>query len=685
MNARLSSLLVAGGVILTAIPSGSLVAATPEREASIPASTLQGVALESVSGTVLNLTIPHFSGQPRLQVLSSPNRVVLDLPGVLRGTQVTKKDIAAFCQGVIQKSRIAQFATAPLPITRIVLEVSAGTQVAVSTHEAGVKIALESGTGLVQARLIPALPVFAPKATSVETEVILAKAEPVALREPVQQAHESEPLRAIPSLGMPFQSLPRLAVSALLPTTPGMAQDKVATPQSVAPREDSRSGRTLGDLQTRYTGSKMSIDVKSTDIRDFLLIIAEHAKLNLVADQDVQGNFGFRFVDTPWDQVLDVITKHAGLGKEISNGVIRIAKVEKLQKEEEDRKRLDDAKALAGDVQTISRPLSFAKVADAKTILEKVITKRGGIITDDRTNTLIITDLPRNINLIDDLIAQLDVQIQQVQIEARVIEASKDFEQAFGVKWPTSSSGDANLTVGGNSASWGSFGGPSWNSVNSQPTRDTSGNITGTDGRLYGSGAATGAYGVNTGIADPAGQFWVSFLSNRFSVNVILQALEKEGKVKIVSSPKIVTQNNKKARILAGEKIPYPTQQGGAAGGAITVAFIEANLELNVTPQITNDGTIIMDIQVEKSEADFSRTVQGSPTILRKAIETQVLVKDGGTAVLGGVYTTKSNAGVTGVPFLSKIPVLGMLFRSKIEKESNAELLVFITPRILKS
>jgi len=684
MNARLSSLLVAGGVILTAIPSGSLMATTPEREASVPASTLQGAALETGGGTVLNLSIPNFSGQPRLQVLSGPNRVVLDLPGVLRGTQVTKKDISAFCQGVILKSRIAQFATDPLPITRIVLEVSGGTQVAVSTHAGGVKVSLEPGAGAIHARLIPGLPALAPKAAPVETEIVLAKADPAVL-ESVQNPRPGEPLKALPALGMPFQSLPRLAVSALLPTAPGMAQEKAATPQGSTPREDARAGRTLGDMQTRYTGSKMSIDVKSTDIRDFLLIIAEHAKLNLVADQDVQGNFGFRFVDTPWDQVLDVITKHAGLGKEISNGVIRIAKVEKLQKEEEDRKRLDDAKALAGDVQTISRPLSFAKVADAKAILEKVITKRGSIITDDRTNTLIITDLPRNIYLVDDLIAQLDVQIQQVQIEARVIEASKDFEQAFGVKWPTSNSGDAKLSLNGKDAPWGSSYGPAWNSTNfNRAVYDGSGNYVGVKNPDTSVAFSGGKPGV-TDLTAPAGEFWVSFLSNRFSVNVILQALEKEGKVKIVSSPKIVTQNNKKARILAGEKIPYPTQQGGAAGGAITVAFIEANLELNVTPQITNDGTIIMDIQVEKSEADFSRTVQGSPTILRKAIETQVLVKDGGTAVLGGVYTTKTNSGVTGVPFLSKIPVLGMLFRSKVEKESNAELLVFITPRILKS
>ncbi len=676
MNARLSSMLVAGGVVLAAIPSGSLLAAPSEREASIPASTLQGAALEP-GGSVLNLTIPNYTGQPRLQVLGNPHRVVLDLPGVNRGTSVTRKEIAALSQGLIHKSRLAQFATDPLPITRLVLEVSKGTQVAVSLCEGGVKVSLEVGSGKVEARLLPVLPMPA-KVAPLETETVVAKAQvaeiPVAPE--AAPAKVATPLLPVPAIGMPFQSLPSLAVSALLPTTPGMAQEKSLTHQS-ASREDNRAGRTLGDSQLRYTGTRMTIDAKGTDIQDFLRLIAEVAKLNLIADQDVQGLYTFRFVETPWDQVLDMILKHAGLGKEISNGVIRVAKVEKLQKEEEDRKRLDDAKALAGDVQSITRPLSFAKVSEVKPILERVITKRGSIIIDERTNTLIIADLPRNIFLIDDLIAQLDVQIQQVQIEARVVEASKNFERDFGVKWPTSNSGDSKLTVNGSDAAWGTYGAaPSWNSAGGF-NRSSS-------GQSVGAAYSGGKSGV-TDIAGAAGEFWVSFLSNKMSVNFILQALEKEGKVKIVSTPKVVTQNNKKAKILSGEKIPYPSQQGGAAGGAITVAFIDANLELDVTPQITNDGTIIMDIKVEKSEADFSRTVQGSPTILRKEIETQVLVKDGGTAVLGGVYTNNTTIGTTGVPFLSKIPVLGMLFRSKTNSDQTAELLIFITPRIIKS
>jgi type IV pilus assembly protein PilQ len=372
--------------------------------------------------------------------------------------------------------------------------------------------------------------------------------------------------------------------------------------------------------------------------------------------------------------VLDVILKHAGLGKEVSNGIIRVAKVEKLQKEEEDRKRLDDAKALSGETQSITRPLSFAKATEAKAILEKVLTKRGSLIIDDRTNTLIITDLPRNLPLIDDLIAQLDVQIQQVQIEARVVEASKNWEKAFGVQWPTSNSGSKALTVNGQAANWATSNSPSWNAVNNRSTV----------GNSSWAAFSGGAPGV-TDIASPAGELWLSFLSNRMSVNVILQALEKEGVVKVVSSPKVVTQNNKKAKVLSGTKIPYPSQQSGSTSGAITVSFADANLSLEVTPQITNDGTIIMDIHVEKSDADFSNEVSGTPTITQKLVETQVLVKDGGTAIMGGVYKNTNSHSTTGVPFLSKLPLIGWLFRNKDDIDKNDELLVFITPRILKN
>ena len=749
MNARLCSLLVAGGVVLAGFPNGSLTAAPPETEAASRSVTLQKAFLlpSESSGARLQIEIPGFTAAPRLQVLTAPYRVVIDLPGVNRGNQLSKKDLAALTHPLIDKYRVAQFAVSPIPVTRLVLEVVPGTQVTVSNQPNGIELVLLPGSGAVQARLVessaapiqiakaaePSQAVYTPAeqtkvaeivkpmpVVSVPTEIVANPVEPVAVGsaitlpeaasvheqpsaaavntasadiskvvasdsniEPVKATVAQAPLPAspVPAIGAPYRLLPVITASTLMPSMtsslgPQPQESKSSGKGNLgAPSYGQQAGRTLGEQETRYIGAPITIDIPSADLGTFLRIIADSMHLNLIMDQDVQGTYNFKFTDTPADLVLDMILKNAGLGKEINHGVLRVAKVDKLQKEENDRKLLDEAKALAGELQSVTRPLSYAKVGEVKTILDKVVSKRGNIISDERTNTLIITDLPRNLPLVDDLIAQLDVQIQQVEISARVVEAAGSFDKAFGVKWPTANGGGTDLTLNGAAAPWIASNGPSWNSINNRP---------GPGQNSTAVGFAPGKDGI-TSIPGAAAEYWVSFLSNRISINFVLQALEKEGKVKIVSQPKLVTQNNKAGKILSGEKIPYPSQQGGAQGGAITVAFVDANLELDVTPQITNDGTILMDLKIEKSEADFSRTVQGSPTILRRHITTTVLVKDGGTAILGGIYTNSTSNGTTGVPFLSKLPLLGWLFRNKTTSEKNSELLIFITPRIIRN
>jgi type IV pilus assembly protein PilQ len=675
MNARLSSLLVAGGVVLAGIHTGSLHA-SPTLEALARKVTLVSTSIEaSGSGAKVLLGIPGLLNQPRVQVLTNPHRVVLDLPGVDRGTAVTRKDLALLVHPLIQKARLAQFAPAPKPITRLVLEVAPGTQILVGSNLDGIQLLLTPGEGRVQARLEGIQPVQ----TVPQTPVDVAS-QPLASQAPAATpvvAKVIKPLPAMPLVGNGFQSLPQLAVAtALTVASPETVQTPETEKPHVATSGRMNSGRTLGENQAVYTGSRITIDLQNTEIRDFLRILADTGKLNLVMDPDVQGNFGFKFTDTPWDQVLDVVLKNAGLGKEIQNGVLRVAKVDKLQREEEERKKLDEIRALAGQLQTITRPLSYAKVSDVQKILKEMLTKRGSAILDDRTNTLIITDLPRNISVIDDLLQTLDVQIQQVQIEARIVEANKNWQQEFGVKWPQSNNGNVAITGGTSTTTpWVGSASPFWNGVTgfNRPASGQQGSVAWSPG-VPGS----------TSIAAPAGELWLSFLSNRFSINAVLQAMESDGTIKIVSSPKLVTQNNKKATILSGQKIPYPSQQGGAQGGAITVAFVDANLQLDVTPQITNEGTIIMDLKIEKAAADFTQQVQNTPTINRKSIETQVLVRDGGTAVLGGVYITDSSVQTTGVPFLSKIPLIGFLFRNNSKQEKNVELLIFITPRILR-
>ncbi|MBP1771307.1 MAG: type and secretion system protein [Holophagaceae bacterium] len=682
MNARLSSLLVAGGVVLAGIHTGSLHA-SPSMESTVRKAILLGTSLEADgAGAKVFLRIPGLVSQPGVQVLSSPLRVVVDLPGVDRGTAVTRKDLAQLSHPLIQKARLAQFSTEPKAVTRLVLEVAPGTQVLVGTTADGVQLLLSPGQGKVQARLDHALPApVLPLNLPAPAPVMVASAPQVKAMPATLAPTGVKPLAPLPSFGSTFQTLPQLAAATALPVA---SPEAIQTPEAEKPHAAAATrtggGRTLGGGLTNYTGSKITIDLQNTEIRDFLRILADTGKLNLVMDPDVQGNFGFKFTDTPWDQVLDVVLKNAGLGKEIQNGVLRVAKVDKLQKEEEERKKLEETKALAGELQTITRPLSYAKVSEVQKILKDMLTKRGSAILDDRTNTLIITDLPRNISVIDDLLQTLDVQIQQVQIEARVVEANKNWQREFGVKWPQSNNGSVAITSGGSTSSTGT----PWVGAAGTGTFWNGANFNGTSSPHQSWAAWSPGKDGATSITAPAGELWLSFLSNRFSINAVLQALEKDGTLKIVSSPKVVTQNNKKATILSGEKIPYPTQQGGAQGGAITVAFIDANLQLDVTPQITNEGTIIMDLKVEKAEADFTRTVNGTPTIIRKAIETQVLVRDGGTAVLGGVYITNSSTGQTGVPFLSKIPLIGFLFRNDTKAEKNVELLIFITPRVIR-
>jgi type IV pilus assembly protein PilQ len=675
MNARLSLMLVAGG--FTLLGTAPLAPAAVTLNATEAPSVKSAQLMASAAGAAqVKVAVPGLQGQPRVEVLTSPDRVVVDLPGVLRGAAVTRKDLAGLSHALILKARLAQFAEAPAPVTRLVLEVAKGTQVAVHTGPEGLVLDLKQGEGRVQAHLdlAPALPapVSAP-APKMEQETVTAQSAPA----PVA------PLSSLPSAGGSFTTLPQLATTTLLPAaTPEVIPVQEAKPAAPAPApaQAPRPTRTLGDSGQKYTGSKMTIDLQNTDLVSFLRIVAETGKLNLIVDNDVQGTYNFKFTDVPWDQILDVTLKNAGLGSETQNGVLRVAKIEKLQKEEEDRKKLLEAKALAGELQTITRPLSYAKVSEVSKILKDMLTKRGSVIIDDRTNTLIVTDLPRNISVIDELLQTLDVQIQQVQIEARVVEATKGWERDFGVKWPQGNTGHTTLSVtspgatAATPAPWLSQPtGYAWNDANFYQHGS----------QALSTAFAPGIEGATT-IPNPAGEFWFSFLSNKLNVNFILQAMEKDSVVKVVSNPKVVTQNNKKATILSGEKIPYPAQQGGAAGGAITVQFADANLQLDVTPQITSEGTIIMDLKVEKAEADFTRTVLGTPTIKRKSLETQILVRDGGTAVLGGVYVNSANVGSTGVPFLSKIPILGYLFKNKINSEANAELLIFITPRIVR-
>ena len=397
--------------------------------------------------------------------------------------------------------------------------------------------------------------------------------------------------------------------------------------------------------------------------------IADQVGINLFVDSSVGDiRATYRFRNMPWDQVLDIILTNANLDKEFRNGVLRIATVEKFREEEVARLELREQRELSVPTETVYRPLNYAKAIDVLPIISEYLSPRGTILMDERTNTLIIEDIPNKIVEIRTLINRLDTMIAQVTIEARIVETTTRFLRELGIQWGLTAqySPELGTDTGVRFPNRANLGGP-------------------LIGLPAGVSGPAGGYAVNFPVVaeNPSG-FGLTlgnFLDN-FKLDISLQLLESEGHGQIISSPKITTQNNQVALIRNGQRIPIQTIQRGT----VTTRFVDAVLELQVTPHITADETIIMDVVVDKSEPDFTRAagVGGNPIINVSRAETQVLVKNGGTAVIGGIFSLNETNSLSGIPKLRSIPILKRLFGNERKEYSNQELLIFVTPKIVK-
>ncbi|MCL1893378.1 MAG: type IV pilus secretin PilQ [Holophagaceae bacterium] len=689
MNARLISWLVAGSIVFVSGQHGFLCGSPPAPDfinnglPSVVAAKLES----SLDSARVSLHVPGFTGKPVIQVLESGNRLVVDLKGVNRGNTPRAEILNLAQSPLINAARLAQNQPEPKSVTRLVLELVPGTKAVVSSEPHGVDISLTKGSGKTQASLRDDYHGITQRLTNTTntaaSPVIMAASIPEPNLPSLQIAADSAPainndewealsfsnFDRLPQIGSPYIGLPSLGS---MPVTPIVTANVLSPNTTVAPRyPNQQMARYAAESETRkYTGEPITLDHQNADLATIIKILAQNSPLSLVMDPDVNSpGWNYYFKDMPWDEILDNVVLNAGLAMEVSNNVIRIAKVEKLKKEADDRADMERSKALAGELVTVTRGLSYAKADQVSKVLANVKSDRGKIYTDDRTNLIIMSDLPKYIDIMQRMMDQLDIKVPQVQIEARIVEANKGWEKAFGTSWPTSNAGSTQIENVGN---WGSYGGPSWNSINGGPGNSSS--------ALAFSPGKPGA----TDIVGASGELWVSFLTNRLSFNAIIQALESTNQIKVVSQPKLSAPNNEQAYISDGSRIPYQSNQGGAAGGAITVQFVEAQLKLQVKPQITNDGNILMEVELEKGQPDFGNQVNGTPTILTKQLKTTIFVHDGGTAVLGGVFSNSLETGSTGVPFLSKLPGIGWMFRNKTSHDKTTEMLVMISPKILE-
>jgi type IV pilus assembly protein PilQ len=415
------------------------------------------------------------------------------------------------------------------------------------------------------------------------------------------------------------------------------------------------------------------VNLKDVDLKDFFRLIHEISGLNVVLDPNVKGTLTIVLDDVPWDQALDIVLKNNDLARQLDGNVLRIATVDTLRKEAESRRAQQEAEALAVDKVTVTRFLSYARSKDIAATVKQFLSQRGDVIADDRTNALIIQDIPAVIPAVDRLITQLDRKTQEVEIEARVVAATRSFARDIGTQlgfgWgngPTSLSGAGSVGT----SPLGTFGvNPLYPVVGtSAPTATTLSNIP-----LF----------SNQPVTSPTSGFSFLNASSHVQIDAVLTMAESRGLLKILSRPRVVTQNNIQALVRQGVRVPIVTQ--AQLGGPPTVTYVDAFLRLTVVPQITSENTIFLNVDVENTTPDFGRTVQGNPTLITQQATTQVLVTDGGTVVIGGVIQTQNSVNITQVPLLGNIPWLGNLFKHRTVNTSNQELIFFITPRIIQT
>ncbi len=648
------------GMLILAAVAALLLATGP----SVAADGAEALAAAADQGGARNLKAVEVSTDPgghpvvtlsadgaltyESQLLEQPSRLVLDLPGVVSRLSTRQIPVG---KGGVNRVRAAQYRSEPTPVSRVVFDLEENVPYRIEREGSNLVVAFETGAPGTAVEPEPARE-QAP-ATTAEAVAPPAKDEPAAPAAAPVAVVKADAPAAPPA--EPTRAVAPESLQVLLNAQPVMAAEAPAAPAAPAvakgPVTPSFETKTIAKDQPVYTGKRLSLNLVDADIKQVFRLFHEISGLNFVLDPSVEGRVTIVLDNAPWDQALDIILKNNGLDKVMEDNVIRIASTAKLAAEAAGRKQLKEAKELEVEPTTITRTLSYAKAKEVERVIRDggVLSPRGKVIVDERTNTLIISDIPKKVEPVDKLISTLDAETPQVMIEARIVETSKEFVQDFGVKWGFAAIADASR---GTSTSLG-----------------------------FPHNAAV-KYGLNLPGGGGASNLAFKFgnVLDSFTLDIALNALETEGRGRILSSPKIATQNNERAEIEQGVRIPVVN----TTATEINVEFVSASLKLGVTPQITAEGTIILDVAVENNSPDFVNTAGNIPSIRTQRAQTKILITDGGTTVIGGIFTINEASSETGVPWFRKIPVFGWLFKQKNITNENRELLIFLTPKILK-
>jgi type IV pilus assembly protein PilQ len=630
---------------------------------------------------------------PKLSTLDSPARVVVDLPETVMATGQTRIAVgAAGVKGV----RIGMDGQTH-PTTRIVVDLekacayeltpgAAGKLVLTLHANASAKAASDTTTVAAQSAPKSETPVAEPVAKNSASPKDYVFVEPSYQAKSQAKSQVSTEVKKDEAADEPTVRAQEAAArfsdktaAELLPVSAHAAQAQ-NTPNAITPavnlaaEQKAQVGQQPAATGPKYTGEPISVNLKDVDLKDFFRLIHEISGLNVVLDPNVHGTLTVVLDDVPWDQALDIVLKNNDLARELEGNVLRIATVETLKREADARRAQIESESLAVEKVSVTRFLSYAKAKDVIITVKKFLSQRGDVVADDRTNAVIINDIPKTIPTIDRLLTQLDRKTQEVEIEARVVAATRQFARDIGTQlgfgW-----GNSSTTIGGNAA------------AGTSPI--TVALPVGSQGPAYSTVAGSGTTGSsiplfsNLGSTAPTSGLGFSTASATVRIDALLSLAESRGLLKVLSRPRVVTQNNIQALVKQGVRVPIVTQ--AQLGGPPTVTYIDAFLRLTVTPQITSENTIFLNVDVENTTPNFGQEVQGNPELITQQATTQVLVTDGGTVVIGGVIQTQNSVNISQVPLLGNIPVLGNLFKHTQIQTTNQELIFFITPRIIQT
>jgi type IV pilus secretin PilQ/predicted competence protein len=580
-------------------------------------------------------------------VLDNPLRLVVDLYNTYFSSS---QSVHAINQLGVKKVRAAQFQISnPNTITRMVFDLAEPKFYSLDTSNNNLTISFykERSTQVTPVATKPAPPANTAKKPETKEEIVV---------EPPKPEIEKK----------------------TTPPTAVISEEKIEMPETLRPEKNGSSltqeevqqfePQTISQREKKYYGEVITLKFKDADLRDVINYLGEFAGLNVAHDPEVRGVVSCNLIDVPWDQALDLILKQNKMGRTLEGNILRIAPVQTLTREQEEEQKLEESKELAGPRWTKSYTLSYSKASDVESLLRNKLSERGEIIVDERTNTMVITDVSDRIELIESLLDVFDTPTPQVAIEARIVEATSTFIRNLGIQW--GARGIADPFYGNQT------------SLEFPHKMLIDGAMIPQGIVTKGIGGPLGGYAINLPAPAFSTAVGVSFANvlDTFRIDLAVSALETSGQGRIISSPSVTTQNNQEAHIIQGRQIPVQT----VANFTVTTRYMNAALELRATPQITAEGTIIMHLELQNNAADFANLVNGIPPIITQSATTTVMIPDGGTTVIGGIYRTEDSITRDRVPFFHKIPIIGNLFKSFARTKQSRELLIFITPRILR-